>query len=133
MCTLGPGSVPCRQELGESNLLRMCQNWEERAEEQLTLKQEEGEAGQASEAPRRGRQSPQSFGVHRPRVGGGLQILPLPCAHHSPVEWTKGDYLAGGQCRVTQAHTPLGGGPEIMLGPILGVQFSSQFQGRLSE
>ncbi|KAM5270272.1 spermatogenesis-associated protein 21 isoform 2-T2 [Hipposideros larvatus] len=30
-----------RQEPGESGLLRLCQNWEERAEEQLTLKQEE--------------------------------------------------------------------------------------------
>nr|XP_019608632.1 PREDICTED: spermatogenesis-associated protein 21 [Rhinolophus sinicus] len=30
-----------RQELGESSLLKLCQSWEERAEEQLTLKQEE--------------------------------------------------------------------------------------------
>lgn len=69
MCTLGPGSVLCRQELGESSLLKLCQSWEERAEEQLTLKQEEGEAGWASGAPGRGRQNPQSFGVHRPGLG----------------------------------------------------------------
>lgn len=50
MCTLGLGSVLCRQELRESSLLKLCQGWEERAEEQLTLKQEEGEAVWASEA-----------------------------------------------------------------------------------
>lgn len=72
MCTLGLGSVLCRQELGESSLLKLCQSWEERAEEQLTLKQEEGEAGWASkapEAPGRGRQNPPSSGGHRPGVG----------------------------------------------------------------
>lgn len=100
MCTLGPGSVLCRQELGESSLLKLCQSWEERAEEQLTLKQEEGEAGWASEAPGRGRQNPQSLGVHRPGLGGGLQIIPLPCACHSPGEWTQRDSLARGQRRV---------------------------------
>ncbi|XP_044794173.1 spermatogenesis-associated protein 21 isoform X3 [Bubalus bubalis] len=37
----GPGSVLCRQELEERCLLNVCQTWEERAEEHLTMKQEE--------------------------------------------------------------------------------------------
>lgn len=82
MCTLGLGSVLCRQELEECSLLKLSQNWEERTEEHLTLKQEEGEAGPAGEAPHRGRQNPQSFGVHRPRTGVGLQIPPQPCVVH---------------------------------------------------
>ena len=41
----GPGSVLCRQELEERCLLNVCQTWEERAEEHLTMKQEEGEGG----------------------------------------------------------------------------------------
>ncbi|XP_010860819.1 PREDICTED: spermatogenesis-associated protein 21 [Bison bison bison] len=40
MCP-GPGSVLCRQELEERCLLNVCQTWEERAEEHLTMKQEE--------------------------------------------------------------------------------------------
>ena len=44
MCP-GPGSVLCRQELEERCLLNVCQTWEERAEEHLTMKQEEGEGG----------------------------------------------------------------------------------------
>ncbi|KAI4574381.1 hypothetical protein MJT46_003660 [Ovis ammon polii x Ovis aries] len=40
MCP-GPGSVLCRQELEERCLLKVCQTWEERAEEHLTMKQEE--------------------------------------------------------------------------------------------
>lgn len=44
MCP-GPGFVLCRQELEERCLLKVCQTWEERAEEHLTMKQEEGEGG----------------------------------------------------------------------------------------
>lgn len=51
-------------------------------EEHLTLKQEEGEAGLAREAPHRGRQNPQSFEVLRPGTGVGLQIPPQPCVVH---------------------------------------------------
>ncbi|OWK12755.1 hypothetical protein Celaphus_00014675, partial [Cervus elaphus hippelaphus] len=40
MCP-GPGFVLCRQELEERCLLKVCQTWEERAEEHLTMKQEE--------------------------------------------------------------------------------------------
>lgn len=44
-------SVLCRQELEERGLLKLYQNWEERSEEHLTLKQEEGEGRPAPEAP----------------------------------------------------------------------------------
>lgn len=60
-CTLDPGSVVCRQELEERSLIKLPQNWEEQTEEHLTLKQEEGEAGLAREAPHRGGQSPSVF------------------------------------------------------------------------
>lgn len=63
MCALCPGSVLCRQELEEHCLLKVCQIWEERSEEHLTLKQEEGEGGPGQGSPLRGRQNPQSLGL----------------------------------------------------------------------
>lgn len=37
------GPLFCRQELEEHGLFKLYQSWEERSEEHLTLKQEEGE------------------------------------------------------------------------------------------
>lgn len=65
MCP-GPGFVLCRQELEERCLLKVCQTWEERAEEHLTMKQEEGEGG--------------LWGCGG-RSGG--RITPLPCVRPS--------------------------------------------------
>lgn len=63
MCALCLGSVLCRQELEERGLLKLYQNWDERLEEHLTLRQEEGEGGSARGSPTRGRSlSPQERG-----------------------------------------------------------------------
>lgn len=70
MCDPGLGSVLCRQEPEDRCLLKLHQNWEERAEDHLTLKQEEGELSQRRPSRGQARPGPQTFGVYRSRVGG---------------------------------------------------------------
>lgn len=62
-----------RQEPEEHSILKLCQSWEERAEEHLTLRQEEGEDGFV-------------------RVGrwGALQLVPLPCCPPQRAEGASG-------------------------------------------
>lgn len=110
MCP-GPGSVLCRQELEERCLLKVCQTWEERAEEHLTMKQEEGEGGPSREVgggPSQCRGGPQSLGWlvwvgYRPadhstalcpsqpalgwRHGAGQKVDPTPLPSSLP-EWS---------------------------------------------
>lgn len=78
MCALCLGSVLCRQELEERGLLKLYQNWDERLEEHLTLRQEEGEGRPARGSPTRGRSlSPQEQGGLGGEAHRGLQITPL--------------------------------------------------------
>lgn len=118
-CTLGPGSVLHRHGLEASSLLTWHQNWEERADKQLTLKQEKGEAGQPAKAlPGPGRAlSPSGFVDPGWGVGYTVPTIWL----EDSAEWDLSSLLGGG------------GGQKSCWVLSLGIQPPSQPQGHLSE
>lgn len=123
-----------RQELEERCLLNLYQNWEERAEEHLTLKQEEGEAWPGKPLARPGR-TLRPLGFIDP--GWGVVYRSGGCPVPTPAPWSgPGDYLARGLCRVggwpKLTHHWVGGQNSCWV-LLLGVRYTSRFHGHLAE
>lgn len=123
---------PRRQDLEERCFLNLYQNWELRAEEHLTLKQEEGEAARG--APRRGVRTlilwgSQSWG------GGGYRPdhhpMPTQPCGVGPVEGQARGWCGAGSWP-TRAHCGVGGQNSCWV-LSLGVQDASQFHSHLAQ
>lgn len=119
MCTLGPGSVLRRHGRDARSLLTWHRNREERAKKQLTLKQEEGEAGQPAKLLAGPGRALSPSGFVDPGWGA-VYTVPAIWLEDS-AEWDLSSLLSGG------------GGQKSRWVLSLGIQPPCQPQGHLSE